>query len=246
MLRRLMLVFNFFCMLCFSLASNALPSSWTPKNPSKAFCDLILTKKAYSLCYSSQHRQSLWAYHLLNDELMNGRTKRTNDYRKDPAVKKNPVTKRDFARTGYDRGHLVPAADMKKNETLMSETFFMTNMAPQRPGLNRGIWRTLENLTRKLVKKSGEAVVLTLPVIKETDGRLPKGITIPSSFAKIIFWPKQKKVLAFEIPNDGQPDLRPEDFQVTVNSLEAKTGLDFFWQLPDSVEETLEDTKMPF
>jgi endonuclease G len=219
-------------------SSYSMEVNWEPKGS----CDQRLQKKTYGLCYSSIHRQSLWAYHKLNTDLMSGKTKRTNDYRRDPFVIKNPVTKYDYSRTGFDRGHLVPAADMKKNKEIMSETFFMTNMAPQRPGLNRGIWSSLENLTRKLVKKYGEAVVLTLPVIKSTDPKLPKGITIPSSFAKIIFWPSKRMVLAFQIPNSSQPELRPEDFQVTVNSLESQTGLDFFWQLPDSIEETLEDT----
>lgn len=226
----------------FGLSTFASSHDWQPKGS----CDQKLQKIAYSLCYSTTHRQSLWAYHQLSDDLMTGKTKRTNDYRRDPSLSKNPVTKSDYARTGFDRGHLVPAADMKKNKDLMSEAFFMTNMAPQRPGLNRGIWSSLENLTRKLVKKNGKAIIITLPIIKETDPKLPKGITIPSSFAKIIFWPKNGKqgerVLAFQIPNSTQPDLRPEDFQVTVNSIESQTGLDFFWQLPDSLEEQLEDT----
>jgi endonuclease G len=73
---------------------------------------------------------------------------RTNDFREDYKVTTGSASLSDFKGSGYDRGHLAPAGDMKWSSTAMSESFYMSNMSPQKPGFNRGIWKKLES--RKL------------------------------------------------------------------------------------------------
>lgn len=211
----------------------------------KSHCDQVLKHRYLELCYQSEHRLSLWASHILTERQIRGRQSRTDNYRKDPLVIENPVEASDYRRSGFDRGHLVPAADMKQNYVAMSESFFMTNMTPQRPGFNRGIWQSLERLTRKLVLSQGTAQVVTAPVLKAGLPKLKKAISIPEKFYKIIFWPDKKLMLAFLIPNQSQSGLKPSDFQVTVDEIEQVTGLDFFSYLSDSLEEELEGSISP-
>jgi endonuclease G len=227
-------------------ASPKIESAPTPQKndqwlPRGGTCDQLLKKTAYQLCYNSHHKLTLWSHHLLNKKRMSGSTKRTNDYRSDPDIQGPIVAPGDYARTGFDRGHLVPAADMTENRKVMSETFFMSNMTPQRPGFNRGIWSSLERLVRKLVNNKGEAIIISVSLMNSHEPRLPKGISIPSRYAKILFWPQHSEMVAFLIPNFKQDGLRPSDFQVSVNTVERESGLDLFWQLDDALEEKLED-----
>ncbi len=229
-----------------NLGAETLKNNSIKWHPRGGQCDQLLQKTAYLMCYNAHHRLTLWSHHLLNQKRLSGSTKRTNDYRRDPTIQGPSVGSGDYARTGFDRGHLVPAADMKESRRLMSETFFMSNMTPQRPGFNRGIWSSLERLVRSLVKKKGEAVVITLSLLKPQEPRLPKGISIPSRYAKVLFWPERSEMAAFLIPNTKQEGLRPSDFQVSVNTIERASGLDLFWELEDSVEENLEDQIISF
>jgi endonuclease G, mitochondrial len=86
---------------------------------------------------------------MLTPELINGSQDRTDDFRPDPAVSTASASLNAYKGSGYDRGHLCPAADMKLNQTSMSETFFLSNMSPQVEGFNRGIWSTLEDQVRE-------------------------------------------------------------------------------------------------
>ena len=74
--------------------------------------------------------------------------KRKNDFRIDPVVKTVSATPADYRNSGYDRGHLCPAGDMAFSEIAMSESFYMSNISPQVPSFNRGIWKTLEQKVR--------------------------------------------------------------------------------------------------
>lgn len=88
-------------------------------------------------------------YYELTPELISGTQSRTDDFRADPLVSTGSDTLADYSGSGYDRGHLCPAADMKLNQTSMSETFFLSNMSPQGAGFNRGIWSSVEDQVRK-------------------------------------------------------------------------------------------------
>ena len=170
---------------------------------------------------------------------MGGTQSRTNDYRADRNIS-TPVGPRDYSGSGFDRGHLVPAADMKINRQAMSETFFMTNMTPQRPGFNRGIWQSLERTMRKLVASKGLAYVITAPILANGLPRLPKNIAIPESYYKIAYFPKTQEMWAYLIPNFSQKGRKLQEFLVSVDEIETLTGIDFYSQLPDALEDRLE------
>ena len=207
--------------------------------PVGAKCDSVLQNTYYQICYSKNHKQANWVAHWLTVDSVNGSASRTNNFRADTRVS-DPVQKTDYSKTGFDRGHLVPAGDMKLNKQAMSETFFMTNMSPQRPRFNQGVWAQLENGVRDMVRKMGNAYVITAPILAAKLPRIRSGVSIPERYYKIAYFPDAGIMRAYLIENDDQNGVLYSHFQVSVDQVEAETGLDFFSQLPDSIEDTLE------
>lgn len=194
----------------------------------------------YTLSYSSAHRQAEFATYYLSPASIQGDQDRTDDFRIDPKVKFNPVKSTDYQGSGYDRGHLCPAADMALNLTAMSETFFMSNMSPMVPAFNRGIWSKLEDWVRDAALQEGGLFVVTGPVLSKSCGSIKQSITVPCSYYKIVFkGGSNPKMLGFLLSNAGASG-SVQQFVVTVDALEQQTGIDFFPQLDDDLERILE------
>ncbi len=231
------LVFTMSGFLFFSFASSLFAASSLPKGP----CDQVITHTYYTLCYSPDHRQPLWVAHDLTREVLNGNAQRQDDFRPDPNVKNNPVLASDYRGSGYDRGHMLPAGDMKVSDLAMSETFFMTNISPQHPKLNRGLWAKLESAMRDWVRKYGDAWVVTAPVLKPGLSQISKKVSIPNHYYKIIYIPKNQKVAAFLSSNEDPLSAQYWDHAVRVSEIEKITGLDFLSELPDELEAKVEN-----
>jgi len=194
----------------------------------------------YTLSYSSIHRQAEFAFYSLTPASIQGGQARTDDFRVDPKVKSNPVKSTDYQGSGYDRGHLCPAADMALNLTAMSETFFMSNMSPMTPSFNRGIWSKLEDWVRDTALQEGGLAVVTGPVLSKSCGVIKQSITIPCSYYKIVYkGGSNPKMLGFLLSNAGASG-SVQQFVVSVDALEQQTGIDFFPQLEDGLEQSLE------
>ncbi|MCM0042855.1 MAG: DNA/RNA non-specific endonuclease [Algoriphagus sp.] len=194
----------------------------------------------YTLSYSSTHRQAEFASYYLSPASIQGGQARTDDFRLDPKVKSNPVKSTDYQGSGYDRGHLCPAADMALNLTAMSETFFMSNMSPMTPSFNRGIWSKLEDWVRDAALQDGGLYVITGPVLSKSCGSINSSITIPCSYYKIVFkGGASPKMMGFLLSNAGASG-SIQQFVITVDALEQQTGIDFFPQLEDGLEQSLE------
>ena len=130
--------------------------------------------KHYCLGFNKEHRQANWVYYELGATNLTGKASRKNDFRVDPKISRWSATPDDYKRSGYDRGHLCPAADMSFNAKAMSETFYMSNMSPQVPMFNRGIWKELEEHVRNQGKGDGSGVLLQVVLLafQATDDRL--------------------------------------------------------------------------
>ncbi len=202
-------------------------------------CSEFIEHTYYTVCYDDHHRQARWVKHTLTYEQVSGKQKRTNNYRKDPYLS-DPVLASDYRNSGYDRGHLVPAADMKLNRTSMSETFYMSNMSPQKPRFNQRIWAAIEWDMRGYVFDFGTAHVITGPLLHVGLERIRSGVTVPQWFYKIAYFPEESMMKAYLIENEEALGAGAGDFLVTVNEVEQMTGLDFFSELPDVLEEQLE------
>ena len=131
--------------------------------------------KSYVLSYSEKHEQAKWTAHILNPRVKKLGSKRTNDFRLDPLVTTSTadstdyfhyeITTKKYSTYGYDRGHLVPSADFRWNKDAMSDTYYYSNISPQRPEFNRGIWGELENYCRAhVIAKDTELYCYNIPV----------------------------------------------------------------------------------
>ncbi len=195
----------------------------------------IIVHKYYALSYVEEWELPEWvAYELTGERLRKPWVRRTNDYRPDPKVPEKSSHSADFRSLEFDRGHLVPAADMAFSEEAMSETFFMSNMAPQRPGFNKGIWRELEELTRDWAKRFHHLYVVSGPIVKSKEpSRIGQNrVVVPDAFYRVLLdlTEPELKAIAFIIPNQTS-DVRLKEYAVAVDSVEALTGIDFFHNL---------------
>ena len=202
----------------------------------------IINHKYYNLCYSEKHEQAYWVSYTLDNERLSDSVKRTNDFRIDPSVKTGSATLMDYKGSGYDRGHLAPAGDMKFSLEAMSESFFMSNMSPQVPSFNRGIWKKLEFFIRECAKYEGQLYIVTGPVLT---GIYPtigiSEVSIPEYYFKTIldYVEPELKGIGFILPNNKSK--KPlQSFAVSIDDVERITGIDFFHSLPDEIENKIE------
>jgi endonuclease G, mitochondrial len=204
----------------------------------------VVSHSYYTLSYSEDHEQAEWVYYTLNSNQLNSSIERKNNFRADNKVKTSSAQLYDYEGSGYDRGHLAPAADMKYNTNSMSESFFMSNMSPQSASFNREIWRKIEKQFRDWSYKYGELVIITGPVLKgENYGSIGYNkVTIPKWYYKVAIDPSNyDRNVAILIENIGS-SATIKSFVVTIDYLEEFSGLDFFHSLPDEVEESFESS----
>jgi endonuclease G len=212
-------------------------------------CDLLPTSTTteivkhsyYTLSYSKKDEQAEWVAYLLTRSMLTGQSERGNNFRPDPSVISGSAQLYDYKNSGYDRGHLCPAGDMTFSEQAMSETFYLSNMSPQVPAFNRGIWKSLETLVREWAAKEDSIYIVTGDILSNSLGSIGKDrVTVPSRFYKVIYdLTGEKKMIAFILPNEKS--IKPlSSYVVTVDFVESQTGLDFFPCLPDSLENRLE------
>ena len=201
----------------------------------------IIKHAYYTLAYSEDHEQAYWVYYNLSGDLINGPQDRTDDFRADPSVSTGSASLNDYKGSGYDRGHLCPAADMTLNRTSMSESFYLSNMSPQLPGFNRGIWSTLEDQVREWALEKSMIYVVTGPIFKNNKGVIGENeVTVPGYYYKVLFDGKNR-MIGFILPNESSPKSLNE-FVVTVNEIEQQTGIDFFSGIDDQLENQLEES----
>ncbi len=213
----------------------------------------LIIREGYALLHDGNKKVPLWvSYHLTKEDL-EGTTGRTDNFRPDPKL---PEGKRaelsDYKGSGYDRGHMAPAGDMKRSKKVMSESFYLSNMCPQEAGLNRYKWRILEEKTRGFTLAKGESWIITGPVFMDIDGDGNKDclgkigtnkVWAPTHFYKIIVTKNGEiKAISFLMPNK-KPARDIEDYQVPIDSIEKITGLDFLSELPDNIENVIEAKK---
>jgi endonuclease G, mitochondrial len=201
----------------------------------------------YTLSYNEPAEQASWVAYVLTPAHLAGKAHRDSEhFSADRDVSTGSAEPEDYRGSGYDRGHLAPAGDFKWQQEAMHQTFFMSNISPQRPGLNRGIWKDLEEKIRVWVRRDRKLYICTGPVLPRGAGAaLPtigqQGVAVPAAYYKVVLdvSKPQMKALAVLIPNQNEHTALA-DYVVTIDALEAETGLDFYPQLPDKLEKELE------
>jgi endonuclease G, mitochondrial len=204
--------------------------------PALAEGDSVLIYTGFHLLYNEEYEQAAWvAYILTGEQVLSGTENRTENFRADTAIATGSATPRDYLRSGYDRGHLAPAADMKWSSAAMSESFLMSNMSPQAPGFNRGVWSRLESKVRDWAVENDSILVITGPVFYGIDVYIGENLVgVPEYYFKVVadISPPDYKVISFLLENtSSSADLF--SFAVSIDSLEVITGYDFFAAHPD-------------
>lgn len=204
----------------------------------------IIRHTYYTLSYSEDHEQAEWvAYELTRNRLDKNWVERSTTFFPDPAVRTESATPRDYSGSGYDRGHLVPAADMAFDTLAMSETFFMSNISPQERAFNGGIWRELEETVRDWAKRFEKIYVISGPVLTRK-GKEQIGfskVTVPEAYFKVLLAPEQHRAIGFVLPNNVSEKPLME-FACSIDQVEALTRIDFFPKLLQGPDEALESS----
>lgn len=229
-----------------------------PGNPSNALSigynkdNYLLVNTAYALSYNSTRGTANWVAWRVSENNL-GDADRQNDFRPDPRLPKGwtIIKPGDYTRSGFDRGHLCPSADRVSEDDENSETFLMTNIAPQTPDLNRSAWRKLEEYSRGLVRRGKVDLYIYAGVYGEK-GSLKRKVTVPTNFWKIIVAVPQgagisainekTHIIAVDMPNaDGIAKTDWRRFRTTIRAIENRTGYNFFSNLPPNLQNIVEN-----
>lgn len=219
------------------------------RNPSNSFDYLpssttnqIIKHDYFTLSYSEKHEQAEWvAYELKKSYVKSAHFKRPY-FIEDSKVKTGSADWRNYKKSGYDKGHLCPAGDMEFAINAYNDTFFTSNISPQRHDFNSGIWNRLEQKTRYWATKYDGVYVITGGILEpslKTIGR--ENVSVPNYFYKILLDNSngRYKMIAFLVPSK-KSDKPIYDFVVSVDQIEKMTGIDFFPKLNDKIENSLE------
>lgn len=203
--------------------------------------NFLIVRSGYCLSYDGKNKNPEWVYECLTEKNVYGDAKRENcQFKEDedlPDFLRTTIF--DYKLSGFDRGHLAPAANHKYDDTAMADTFFLSNVCPQDPSLNRGIWSRLEKHARSLTKTNEKVHVISgplyLPNLEENGKRYVKyeviglnNVAVPTHFYKIIILEneKVKDIEAYIIPNDKCNKDKNElsDFSTTIENIQKLAG----------------------
>lgn len=210
--------------------------------PEKEDTHQIVEHTGYTLCYREKYEQPEWVCYTLTPEKNVKATNRKDNFRPDPKVITGSASLSDYKSSGYDRGHLAPSADMTYSEITMDESFFLSNMSPQSGSFNRGLWKELEQTVRDFTEDFEKLWIVTGPVLEKNDyPAIGKNeVSVPEYYYKAILGKKSQELfmIGFILPNE-KCEGTVWDYAVSIDEIEERTGIDFFYRLQD---EKLENT----
>lgn len=216
----------------------------------------LIEHKALYLVYDEIHEQAKWVAHKISTNIIEGTQGRSNDFREDTLINSGSAQEKDyFIKTtntngsfsydgfGFDRGHLAPSADFRWSKAALSESYFYSNMSPQLPEFNRECWAKLENSLRNYVIENNQSLlVVTGPVLSNDLKKIERSVnnvSIPNYFFKAVLDINNEKSVAYLFPH--KKNEYPIDYYaISIDSLEKITGLDFFNNLEDTLENKIE------
>lgn len=214
--------------------------------PLKGVPERIVEHTGYTLSFNRIHNQPNWVAWELTAEETEGTVARSNDFCPDPSIPQpHRVTTDDYRSSGYDRGHMAPAADMKWSPQAMSQCFYMSNICPQVHNLNSGPWATLEKACRRWAGREGSVYIVCGPVFKKGKKQKSIGrehrITVPDGFFKVVLSLRKghEKAIGFYYANRAGKQPMPQA-AMSVDEVESMTGINFFVNLPARLEQRVE------
>ncbi len=203
--------------------------------------NMKIVYKGFTVYFNSRHHVPNCVIYELTGAETEGEYPRYKNFLTDEQVAgcANPW---DYTHSGYTRGHMAPAADMKWDREAMKESFYMTNICPQKTALNSGGWNKLENKVRDWARRDSAIIVATGPILSDNMPTIGESrVAVPEHFYKVVFAPyaSPERAIAFIYPN-GSCKGNVSKYAVTVDEVERLTGIDFFSSLDDDTEEQIE------
>jgi len=203
----------------------------------------IITHTGFTVSYNSDWKIPNWVAYELTKEEVEGIVPRYDTFMPDPNISyTQSATNNDYKNSGWDRGHMAPAADMKWSEQAMKESFYFSNICPQNRNLNAGIWKDLEEQVRSLATQKGNLYIVCGPIVSKNPKTIGANrVAIPDAFFKVLLQNDNGEwsAIAFMFANEsGRKPL--STYAMSVEDMQIITGIDFFPALPDSIEERIE------
>lgn len=213
-----------------------IPTSLTPRQ------EQIIHHTGYTVSYNKDLKLPNWVSYELTRKETKGKEKRNDRFIADPLVIGSIATNADYTRSGYDKGHMAPAADMKWSSQAMKESFYFSNMCPQHPQLNRRGWKNLEEKIRDWAIADSAIIIICGPIVSKQPKTIGKNkVVVPQQFFKVILSPYVKPMRAIGFLFNNKQAVEPlSTYAVTIDSIERLTSMDFFASLPDEIENKIE------
>ena len=205
--------------------------------------DRVITHKGYAVSYNYEWKIPNWVAYELTDREVAGEVPRYDKFKPDPMVPQNATAVTDdYKYSGYDRGHMAPAADMKWDEQVMKESFYLSNICPQNPNLNGGVWKDLEEQVRDLASQKGKIFVACGPIVNDASNTIGANeVVVPQAFFKVLLQEDNGEIHTIGFVYENKSGRQPmSTYAMTVDEVEKMTNIDFFPSLPDKIEKNVE------
>ena len=209
----------------------------------KGRTERVIVHKGYTVSYNADWKIPNWVAYELTDVEVAGEEPRAKKFVSDPMVPKyESATTDDYKNSGWDRGHMAPAADMKWHPQAMKESFYLSNVCPQNRNLNGGAWKDLEEQVRDLAAQKGHIYVVCGPIVGADYQTIGENkVVVPSAFFKVLLQEENGKIYTIGFVYENVAGRRPmSTYAMTVDEVEELTGIDFFPSLPDRIEKRVE------
>lgn len=188
-----------------------------------------LCRSGYAVAYKNPLKNSLYVVeHLTATRL--GNEVRTNKFKIDYDLKPEyRSTNKDYIQSGFDKGHMSPAGNHSANKISMSESFLLSNIVPQNPKINRGVWKNLEVKVREwVIKDKRDFFIIQGTIFESKYTTIGNQVAVPKSLFKIILDPKNQEIISFIFPNTDVKSKSLKNYISSIHEIENITGIDFF------------------
>ncbi len=196
-----------------------------------------LCYNVFGIMHSGVTRTPLWsAEHLTERNIESAEDlSRENSFHPETRLPKGQRAElADYARSGFDRGHMAPNGNMP-DRTSQYQSFTLANMVPQDADNNRHVWAGIEAAVRRMVKKEGDLFVITGPAFIGSDLRKVGNVLVPSHLYKVVYSPRQRAGGAWFVAN--QADAKPQT--MTIAQLESRIGIDLIPSLSKQQKQVM-------
>lgn len=200
--------------------------------------------EAFALMHSGVSRTPLWvAEKLTRESLIRARSvqREENFHAEETLPPEDRAELHDYARSGFDRGHMAPAADMP-SLTAQHESFSLANIVPQQRQNNQILWAAIEGATRHMTNLRGELYVMTGPIFEgEKIERINGRVFIPTHIYKAVYDPAKKEGAAWISPNNAENIYEV----VSIAELEKRININLFPGIPAEVKDKIASLPEP-